>query len=531
MKKVIAIDGPSGAGKSTIAKMVAKELGFDYLDTGALYRAVALGLLKLGIGESASDHKITSALKKTRVEFRKGKVFLNGKDVSKEIRSPEVSHFASVFSARKPVRAFLLKAQQDAGLKEDLVAEGRDMTTVVFPGAYRKFFLDASVEERIMRRTLDLISRGFEVNEDKIRGEIINRDVRDSSRELAPLKKAEDAYVIDSSGMPIDDVFRKVMEIIRGGQAPPESKKKDMKKSPKTVQVRKTSPRRPAPAIITAKRAGFCFGVKRAIDITFDIAKKDRKGVYTLGPIIHNPQVIQRLKNEGIAPVEVADLERKGIKTLIIRTHGVPCHLYDTISARGFRIIDATCPFVKKAQHYAGILKKSGYQVVILGDIDHPEVKGLMSFAGDDVVVVDGSGPLPGLKSKVGIIVQTTQPVEALKRLLSDIIGHVKEVKVYNTICNSTALRLKETEEMARKVDVMIVVGGKNSANTTQLANLCRSLSVKTFHVETAAELEDRWFKKARHVGVTAGASTPEWIIKEVEKRIRDIGGEARNGT
>jgi 4-hydroxy-3-methylbut-2-enyl diphosphate reductase len=267
------------------------------------------------------------------------------------------------------------------------------------------------------------------------------------------------------------------------------------------------------------------------MDITFDMAKKDRKGVFTLGPIIHNPQVIQRLKDEGIAPVEAADLERKDIKTLIIRTHGIPSQMYDTISARGFRIIDATCPFVKKAQHYARILKKSGYQVIILGDIDHPEVKGIMSFAGDDVVVVDGNAQLSGLKSRVGIIVQTTQPVEALKRLLCDIIGQVKEVKVYNTICNSTALRLKETSEMAKKVDVMIVVGGKNSANTTQLANLCRSLAVSTYHVETAAELKDEWFKNTRRVGLTAGASTPEWIILEVEKRIRDRGGEARNGT
>lgn len=293
--------------------------------------------------------------------------------------------------------------------------------------------------------------------------------------------------------------------------------KKETKKKSKTGN--------PSFKVIIAKRAGFCFGVKRAIDITFDIAKKDKKGVFTLGPIIHNPQVIERLRGKGISPLGAGDIENKKIKALIIRTHGIPNQLYDNITARGFKIIDATCPFVKKAQRYAKLLKESGYQVVILGDINHPEVKGLMSYAGEDVIVVDENTHIEGLRSKVGIIVQTTQPVDALKKVLSKVIDHAKEVKVYNTICNSTALRLKETEDMSHKVDVMIVVGGKNSANTTQLANLCKGLNVKTYHVETASEIKDDWFSVAKKVGVTAGASTPDWIIREVEKRLRDIGG------
>jgi 4-hydroxy-3-methylbut-2-enyl diphosphate reductase len=282
--------------------------------------------------------------------------------------------------------------------------------------------------------------------------------------------------------------------------------------------------------IIVAKMAGFCFGVKRAIEITFDISKKDSEGVYTLGPIIHNPQVIEKLKGEGVPPIEVDEIEKGAVKALIIRTHGIPRQLYNNVAARGFRIIDATCPFVKKAQHYAKLLKEKGYQVVILGDANHPEVKGLVSYAGEDVVVVNADSSLKGLKPKVGIIVQTTQPVEALKKLLAGVAEHAKEIMVYNTICNSTALRLKETAEMARKVDVMVVVGGKNSANTTQLANLCKSLSVKTHHIETAAEIDAQWFRDAQRTGITAGASTPDWIIKEVEKRIRDIGGRRCNG-
>ena len=282
--------------------------------------------------------------------------------------------------------------------------------------------------------------------------------------------------------------------------------------------------------IITAKRAGFCFGVKRAMDITVEMAKESGRGVYTLGPIIHNPQVIAKLEEDGILPINEDEIRGREISALIIRTHGIPCHLYDNISSQGIRIIDATCPFVKKAQRYAKLLKENGYQVVILGDINHPEVKGLMSYAGDDVVVVDEHSALHALKSKVGVVVQTTQPVEALKKVLSRIVDQAQEVKVYNTICNSTALRLRETEEMARRADVMVVVGGKNSANTSQLAGLCRSLSVSTYHIETAGEIDPAWFEGARSVGITAGASTPEWIIKDVERRIRDIGGISRNG-
>jgi 4-hydroxy-3-methylbut-2-enyl diphosphate reductase len=512
MTKVIAIDGPSGAGKSTLARLLASSRGMAYLDTGALYRTVALALLREGLGENATDTEISAALEHEKVEFIDGSVFLNGVDVSEEIRSPEAGHYASVFSARAPVRAYLLGIQRDAAASSDLVAEGRDMTTVVFPDAYRKFFLDASVEERVGRRTRELLSRGFPVDDEQIRREIVERDMRDSQREIAPLRRAADAYVIDSTGLAVEDVLRK-MEAVLDGTLSGDEDRNDCGLD-----------------IVSARRAGFCFGVKRAIDIAFAKAEKDPEGVYTLGPIIHNPQVIERLKEEGVTAISADEIDRDGIKTLIIRTHGIPCGLYDTISARGLSVIDATCPFVKKAQRYAKLLKEDGYQVVIVGDRNHPEVIGLMSFAGDDVLVVDDTIVPKALKTKVGVVVQTTQPVETLKKVLAYIVEHAKEIKVYNTICDSTALRLKETEEMARSVDVMVVVGGRNSANTTQLANLCRSLGVATHHIETAAEIREGWVRDAKRVGITAGASTPDWIIQDVEKRIRDIGRRSCNG-
>ncbi len=274
--------------------------------------------------------------------------------------------------------------------------------------------------------------------------------------------------------------------------------------------------------IHVVKKAGFCFGVKRAVDLAFQVAEDDSQPAVTLGPIIHNPQLIEKLKQKG---VEVVDSAPDDDSTIVIRTHGIEQDLFDDLKRSGHKIIDATCPFVKKAQEYAKLLSDEGYQVLILGDSNHPEVKGIMSYAGDGASVITADSDLPRLKRKVGIVVQTTQPLEALKTLISRTVGKVTELKVYNTICNSTAQRLKETESMAKNVDVMIVVGGKNSANTTQLAKLCESLGIKTYHIETASEIEAGWIRGSDKIGITAGASTPEWIIEETKEKIKDIGG------
>jgi 4-hydroxy-3-methylbut-2-enyl diphosphate reductase len=272
--------------------------------------------------------------------------------------------------------------------------------------------------------------------------------------------------------------------------------------------------------IISAKRAGFCFGVKRAVNMAFEAAKRGNT-VHTLGPIIHNPQVVEKLKEVGVYPLD--NLDSPHIETIIIRTHGVSKDVSDKLKKKGYNVIDATCPFVKKAQQYAKLLKDEGYQVIIVGDIEHPEVNGLMSYAGKDVIVINKNSYLPPLKKKVGIIVQTTQPVDVFKKIVSEVVGRVKELKVFNTICNSTDLRLKETKNMAKKVDTMIIVGGKNSANTTQLAELCRSINVTTYHIETADEIDDDLILKGKKIGISAGASTPDWIISEVENKIKNI--------
>jgi cytidylate kinase len=215
MGKVIAIDGPSGSGKSTVAKMISDMLGFKYLDTGALYRAVALGLVRAGVGPDAPDEKINELLEKVDVSFDGGKVFLDDEDVTDQIRTPEAGHHASVFSARRPVREHLYPIQKQAAERDDLAAEGRDMTTVVFPLAWKKIYLDASVEARAQRRYQQLSRYGVHVDLKRAIEDVVERDKRDSERDLAPLRVAEDAVYVDTSDLTIEEVIKKVLEEVR----------------------------------------------------------------------------------------------------------------------------------------------------------------------------------------------------------------------------------------------------------------------------------------------------------------------------
>jgi cytidylate kinase len=215
LKKVIAIDGPSGAGKSTIAKLIAKELGFDYLDTGALYRAVAFALRNNSMEPEDSDHRLREALLRTNITYTSGKVFLHGRDVSEDIRSKEIDHYSSVFSAKKTVRDFLFDIQRNAASTSDIVVEGRDTTTVLFPNAWKKIYLDASLEERAKRRYLQFKEKGMYISIEEAKEDVMRRDKRDANRDIAPLKRADGALAIDSSNLSVEQVKEKILEFIR----------------------------------------------------------------------------------------------------------------------------------------------------------------------------------------------------------------------------------------------------------------------------------------------------------------------------
>ncbi len=277
--------------------------------------------------------------------------------------------------------------------------------------------------------------------------------------------------------------------------------------------------------LMKARSAGFCFGVKRAMEIALDAAKRYPPPLYTLGPLIHNPQTVEYLEGFGIEVKNRVEQIKKG--TVILRSHGVSLKDLEKAKKRGLRIVDATCPIVKRAHFFAKFLRRRGYDLLIVGDADHPEVEAIRSYLKGEVKVIEEPDLLSRLGpwKKLGIIAQTTQSQERLKEVVSASLHKAKEVRVFNTICKATTIRQQEAVEIAKKVDCMIVVGGYNSGNTQRLAEICRNVQPKTYHIEIARELSPKWFVNRERIGLTAGASTPSWIILEVEQEIRRIKG------
>jgi (E)-4-hydroxy-3-methyl-but-2-enyl pyrophosphate reductase len=272
--------------------------------------------------------------------------------------------------------------------------------------------------------------------------------------------------------------------------------------------------------VLLADKAGFCFGVKRAINTAFETAVKGN--VYCLGPLIHNPQEVERLRQSGVRTVDDFSSLNPG-EFLIIRSHGVPPKVLAQARDKGLRIIDLTCPFVGKAQRDAEALCKDGYQVVVVGEKKHPEVQSILGYAGDNAVVIETVEDVAGIKFKprLGVVAQTTQSYGNFSEIVLKLLRLSKELKVFNTICNSTKERQDAARSLAGQVDVMIVVGGRNSANTTRLVSVCKQEGRPTYHIEVADEILDEWLAGVKKVGVTAGASTPDWVLEGVLKKLK----------
>jgi 4-hydroxy-3-methylbut-2-enyl diphosphate reductase len=267
--------------------------------------------------------------------------------------------------------------------------------------------------------------------------------------------------------------------------------------------------------VIVARHAGYCYGVQRALRLALEAVDHVEGPIATLGPIIHNPAVVEDLAGRGVQAVDSLDEAKGG--TVLVRTHGVPPQVVDAARGRGLQVIDATCPFVTVAQRKAAALAQAGYVVLILGEREHPEVAGIKACGGPDALVVEQAAELDSgyvVNQRVGIVVQTTQTYAALSALVAMVSPLARETLVYNTICEATEQRQEAAREMAREVDCLLVVGGRNSANTRRLASLCREIQPRTFHVERAAELQPEWIARCRTVGITAGASTPEEEIE-----------------
>ncbi|WP_169974258.1 MULTISPECIES: 4-hydroxy-3-methylbut-2-enyl diphosphate reductase [unclassified Campylobacter] len=269
-----------------------------------------------------------------------------------------------------------------------------------------------------------------------------------------------------------------------------------------------------------ASSYGFCFGVKRAIKIA-----ENAKDAATIGPLIHNNEEINRLKiNFNVKTLEgISEITEE--KKAIIRTHGITKNDLSKLKNSDIKIIDATCPFVTKPQQICEKMSKEGYDIVIFGDENHPEVKGVKSYAEGKVYVVLDESELDNIKlsQKVAVVSQTTRKVEKFMQIVNYLMLKTKEVRVFNTICNATLENQEAVKELAERADVMIIIGGKNSSNTKQLYLISKNFCNDSYLIENESELNEEWFRNKNHCGVSAGASTPDWIIQNVIKKIEEF--------
>lgn len=273
-----------------------------------------------------------------------------------------------------------------------------------------------------------------------------------------------------------------------------------------------------------ARHQGFCGGVRRAVEMAEAAARAHPGGVQTWGPLIHNPQVVGRLEEAGVAVAEAPDGLRG--EAFVVSAYGVEHAVLDAAAARGMKVIDATCPVVTRSHSLAHRLVEEGYQLIAVGDHGHPEMVTLKEALGDRVTVVHTREEAAAVKlrGKIGVISQTTQSLQNFREIVGDIALRVKELKVVNTLCPAITVRQEEAEVLVERVDALVVVGGHGSSNTTRLAEIGRAHALPTFHVEVAAELRPEWFAGVRSVGVMSGASTPNWIIADVVQRLEEIG-------
>ncbi|MBP7867869.1 MAG: 4-hydroxy-3-methylbut-2-enyl diphosphate reductase [Acidobacteria bacterium] len=272
-----------------------------------------------------------------------------------------------------------------------------------------------------------------------------------------------------------------------------------------------------------ARSAGFCFGVRRAIDIAIKAAGGEAP-VYMLGNIVHNEYVVDQIRQTGIRVVEDLDAIPPG-STLLMRAHGTTPEIYRKAAERGLRIVDATCPMVLEIHRIVRKLEEEGYEVVIIGDQNHDEVRGIAAQVSRPLVV-SGPADVPGegwRSNRLGVVVQSTQNLENVQAIISRLVPACRELRFIDTICKPTTDHQNEIRRMPLENDAVVVVGSFTSANTRRLAELSVAANPRTHHVQTASELEAAWFEGIGSVGVTAGASTPDVLIRDVLDRIRDF--------
>lgn len=275
--------------------------------------------------------------------------------------------------------------------------------------------------------------------------------------------------------------------------------------------------------VILSKNAGFCYGVKRAVDMAVSVQEKYNKKIYTLGPLIHNNDVVSYLKTLNIFPIEIEDIENlEEDDIVIIRSHGIPLEIFNKLKEKGVITIDATCTYVSNIQQKVKKYFDSGYSILIVGDKNHPEVIGINGWCDNSAIITNDSDELKHLPRKICVVSQTTEKQSRWENVLEKVVKFSKEIVAFNTICSATGVRQKAAYDLSEHVDCMIVVGGKNSSNTTKLYEICAKNCNNTIHIENSNEipLELLNNKNIKKIGITAGASTPDWVINETINKL-----------
>ena len=280
--------------------------------------------------------------------------------------------------------------------------------------------------------------------------------------------------------------------------------------------------------VIKAKTAGFCFGVKRAVDTVYEQVDVCDGPIYTYGPIIHNEEVVKDLESKGVVVLRTEEeLDNVENGTVIIRSHGVEKRIYDKLEAKGLRVVDATCPFVKKIHNIVRKESAEGKYILIIGNPDHPEVIGIRGWAGEHAAVIRNADDIENIdfskNRKICVVSQTTFNYNKFKDLVEIIKKKSYDISVLNTICNATKERQTEAQSIAESVDAMIVIGDKHSSNTQKLFEICRKACNNTYYIQTLDDLDLNQLGSVETVGITAGASTPNNIIEEVQNNVRII--------
>ena len=428
-------------------------------------------------------------------------MLLGGEDVSDAIRTPENSVRASEVSAYPFVRDFLMDTQRSVAKRRSVVMDGRDIGTVVLPDATLKLFLTASAERRAERRFRELTEKGIETDYATVLADIRARDYADEHRETAPLRRAADAVLVDTSELTLDEsidaVCREIARVL------------------------------PHKALHVAKTAGFCFGVKRSVELAEALLDTHER-CYSFGHLIHNDDVVQRLEARGLRIVESAEGLGPG-DAVIVRAHGISRALYESLCATGAEVVDATCPKVKHIHEIVTNASAAGSQVLIVGAADHPEVRAICGWCTDPIVVKDvtelreraENGDFDPEKP-VTMVIQTTQTAANLKECQNFLKKICTNAKIFDTICGATFTRQTEAEKLAASCDAMVVIGGRHSANSRHLYEICAANCANVQFIEKAAQLDTSAFEHAENIGLTAGASVPAWIIKEVKQKMSD---------